>query len=212
MRFWYRLCYWVCRIGLFFWHPSFHVAGKELIPAGKAIFCANHSGMADPLWILLALNYPDMIRIIAKNELSKVPVLNGILRYFRIIFVKRGQHDVQAYDECIRAVRDEEDKLLVFIEGTRCNGDKHVRPHTGAVRMALAADAPVVPVFVTRNKTFWCPIHVRFGEPVRLGDVAIGDHEALQAEADEILRKIYRLGGDSYADQIGKDSGLLLRS
>ena len=32
----------------------------------------------------------------------------------------------------------------------------------------------------------------------------------LQA-ADALLKTIYQLGGDAYADQIGKDSGLLLR-
>ena len=29
---------------------------------------------------------------------------------------------------------------------------------------------------------------------------------------DELLRRIYRLGGDAYADHIGENSGLLLRS
>ena len=28
---------------------------------------------------------------------------------------------------------------------------------------------------------------------------------------DELLRRIYRLGGDSYADHIGEDGGILLR-
>ena len=37
-------------------------------------------------------------------------------------------------------------------------------------------------------------------------------HEDYQREADELLRKIYKLGGDTYADHIGEDSGLLLRS
>ncbi len=55
MRFWYHVCWWIARIGLFFWHPVFHVEGRAHIPAGSCVFCANHSGMADPIWILLAL-------------------------------------------------------------------------------------------------------------------------------------------------------------
>ena len=62
MNFWYHLCWWLCRIGLFFWHPVFHVTGREQIPAGSCIFCANHSGMADPIWILLAL--PEKLSLI----------------------------------------------------------------------------------------------------------------------------------------------------
>ena len=72
MTFWYRLCWWICRIGLFFWHPVLHVHGRELVPAGCALLCANHSGMADPIWIMLALNSPKMIRILAKEELRHV--------------------------------------------------------------------------------------------------------------------------------------------
>ena len=76
MTFWYRLCWWICRIGLFFWHPVFHVVGRELVPVGKAVICANHSGCADAIWLLLALDAPQMSRIIAKKELRKVPVVS----------------------------------------------------------------------------------------------------------------------------------------
>lgn len=88
MTFWYRLCWWICRIGLFFWHPVLHVHGRELVPAGCALLCANHSGMADPIWIMLALNSPKMIRILAKEELRRVPFLGWVMEKFDIIFVR----------------------------------------------------------------------------------------------------------------------------
>lgn len=201
MRFWYRLCYIIVRIGFFFWHPVYHVAGRELIPAGKAVLCANHSGMADPLWVLLALNAPNMIRIMAKQELHKVPILGWILEKFRIIFVDRGHHDTAAFEACVDALEHDE-KMLLFIEGTRCNGDKHVRAKTGAMRMAAQTDAPIVPIFVTRNRKPFCPITVTFGEPYHVyGDPA--DRGRMQQLADSALKKIYELGEDTYADQIG---------
>ena len=211
MKFWYHLCWWICRIGLFFWHPVFHTVGRELVPNGTCILCANHSGMADPIWILLALREPEMIRIIAKQELRSVPFIGWVMEKFRIIFVRRGAHDAAAYESCVDALKNEHDKLLVFVEGTRCNKDKHVRPKTGAVRMALASGAPVVPVFVTRNRTPFCPVRVIFGEPYSITDIDLEDHVACQQAADALLKTIYQLGGDAYADQIGKDSGLLLR-
>ena len=122
---------------------------------------------------------------------------------FRIIFVERGAHDVAAYDECVDALQREKDKLLVFVEGTRCNRDKHVRAKTGAVRMAAQSGAPVMPVFVTRNKTPLCPVTVAFGQPYPLEGLDPQNHAACQREADALLKKIYELGGDSYADQIG---------
>ena len=99
MTFWYRVCYWICRIGLFFWHPSLRVTGLSNVPAGRVILCANHSGMADPIWLLLALNSPKMIRILAKQELRQVPVVGWVMEKFRIIFVRRGEHDAPAVDE-----------------------------------------------------------------------------------------------------------------
>ena len=180
MRFWYHVCWWIARIGLFFWHPVFHVEGRAHIPAGSCVFCANHSGMADPIWILLALPEKRMIRIMAKQELRRVPFIGW---------------------QCVDALEQEHDKMLVFIEGTRCNRDKHVRAKTGAVRMAAASGAPVVPVFVTRNKTPFCPIRVIFGEPYPV-HVDPEDHAACQQATDALLKTIYQLGGDSYADQI----------
>lgn len=211
MTFWYRVCWWICRIGLFFWHPVFHVVGRELVPAGKAVLSVNHSGCADAIWLLLALDAPQMCRIIAKKELRSVPVVGWVMEKFRIIFVDRAAHDGTAYHEGVKALRNDE-KMMVFVEGTRCNGKKHVRAKTGAVRMAVEADAPVVPVFITRNKTPWCPINVIFGEPYYVEQRDHWTHDAYQHEADALLRKIYKLGGDTYADHIGEDSGLLLRS
>ena len=69
--------------------------------------------------------------------------------------------------------------------------------------MAAEAGVPVVPVFVTRNKTPFCPVSVVFGEPYRVGALDLSDHDACQREADRLLKTIYQLGGDSYADQIG---------
>ena len=104
MTFWYRLCWWICRIGLFFWHPVLHVHGRELVPAGCALLCANHSGMADPIWIMLALNSPKMIRILAKEELRRVPFLGWVMEKFDIIFVRRGAHQPEVYKKSTEAL------------------------------------------------------------------------------------------------------------
>ena len=151
-----------------------------------------------------------MSRIIAKKELRKVPVVGWVMEKFRIIFVDRKAHDGTAYHEGVQALKDGE-QMMVFVEGTRCNKNKHVRAKTGAVRMAVEADAPLVPVFITRNKTPWCPVNVIFGQPYEMPKRDGWTHDEYQQQADELLRRIYRLGGDSYADHIGEDGGVLLR-
>ena len=192
--------------------------GKLYLEFGGKLFDDYHAARVLPgfepdnkIKMLLALREQEMIRIIAKQELRSVPFVGWVMEKFRIIFVRRGAHDSAAYESCVDALKNEHDKLLVFVEGTRCNKDKHVRPKTGAVRMALASGAPVVPVFVTRNRTPFCPVRVIFGEPYSITDIDLEDHVACQQAADALLKTIYQLGGDAYADQIGKDSGLLLR-
>ena len=127
MRFWYHVCWWIARIGLFFWHPVFHVEGRAHIPAGSCVFCANHSGMADPIWILLALPEKRMIRIMAKQELRRVPFVGWVMEKFRIIFVDRAAHDGTAYHEGVKALENDE-KMMVFVEGTRCTASYHEQP------------------------------------------------------------------------------------
>lgn len=211
MQFWYDFLYRFLRIVMFFWHPVLRVYGHENIPQGGCLLASNHAGASDPVWILLALRNPCMIRIIAKQELRRIPVLGKIMEAFRIIFVKRGEHDVQAYKQCIKALSDDE-KLLVFIEGTRCSHGKQVRAKTGAIRMAQLGGKPIVPLYVTRNKKFLAPICVHFGKPYEPGLPDDPDNALLHRKADELLYQIYQMGGDSYADDIGKNCGLLLRS
>ena len=101
--------------------------------------------------------------------------------------------------EANRTVEDVAKRAKQSVEYTQTQLDKLAK--TGAVRMAAASGTPVVPVFVTRNKTPFCPIRVIFGEPYPV-HVDPEDHAACQQASDALLKTIYQLGGDSYADQI----------
>ena len=75
MKFWYRVCFVLVRVGLFFWHPVLRVQGLENLTKGAAVLCGNHSSAADPLWIILALRQPELFRIMAKSELRRAPFI-----------------------------------------------------------------------------------------------------------------------------------------
>ena len=54
--FFYCFLYCLCAVIFRFWHPFFSVKGRENIERGKQyIICANHPGMADPIWMLLGM-------------------------------------------------------------------------------------------------------------------------------------------------------------
>ena len=51
----FTFLYWVVRFGLFFYHPIFKVVGRKGVPkTGRVLFCCNHSGLADPVWLVMA--------------------------------------------------------------------------------------------------------------------------------------------------------------
>ena len=102
MKFWYHVCFVLARVALFFWHPVLRVSGLENLPLGAAVLCANHSSGADAMWVLLALRQPEMLRIMAKSELRRVPFVGWVMEKFHIIFVHRGEHDTQAVEQAIQ--------------------------------------------------------------------------------------------------------------
>lgn len=190
----YCVVYAVARAGMFVWHPVFHVAGRGNIPDGRTVICANHSGMADPIWIILAMRQRKMLRIMAKESLMHLPVLKYLFRWIGIIGVRRGEGDVGAIKSAIRALKQEE-KLLIFPEGTRVPAGRRMEAKTGAVMLAARTDSPILPVYLTRKRWLFSPLRAVIGEPYRVryaGEKPTA--EELRALTDELMEKIYALG------------------
>lgn len=185
----------IVRVAFFFWHPVFRVIGRENVPKdGRLMICANHSGMADPIWIFFALKLGHVPRIMAKQEVMKVPVLGWLLRKFGVFGVDREGADINAIKTGLRCLNDEQ-QLLVFPEGTRVKRGQKVPPKRGAVTMAARTDSPILPVYLTPRQGPFCPVTCVFGEPYRMhfsGKRATD--EELEQEAEALMKKIYQLG------------------
>jgi 1-acyl-sn-glycerol-3-phosphate acyltransferase len=69
------------------------------------------------------------------------------------------------------------DVIAIFPEGARLRSDRVHRPRTGAARVALEANVPLVPASI-RGTDGWRRFRrweIAFGEPVRLDDLRLGD-------------------------------------
>lgn len=190
----YILVYLVVRIGLFLWHPVFHVKGRENAPReGRLLICPNHNGMADPFWVALALRYDHLPRIMAKIQLMRVPVLGWFIKKLGVIGVDREIADVSAIKEGLRALREEQ-QLMIFPEGTRVRDRSMSSPKRGAVTLAARTDTPILPVYVTRRRYPWQPVTVVIGEPyrVRFAGKRATDEELEQA-TQELMERIYAM-------------------
>ena len=128
------------------------------------MICANHSGMADPIWIIFAMRLGHVPRIMAKKEVLDVPLLGGLLRYFGVFGVDRGAADIGAIKKGLRCLHDEQ-QLLIFPEGTRVKPGQKIIPKRGAVMLAARAEAPIIPVYLTADRYPFSPLTCVIGEP-----------------------------------------------
>lgn len=157
--------------------------GQEWVPkTGGVILVANHISMTDPMIIgHYVYDLPRMPHFLAKESLFQVPVFGSLLRRVGQIPVRRGSADAaHALDAATAAVRAGA-AVIIYPEGT-CTKDPDLWPmrgKTGVARLALATQAPVVPLAqwgaqrflhpTTRKIRIWRqPITVAAGPPIDL--------------------------------------------
>jgi 1-acyl-sn-glycerol-3-phosphate acyltransferase len=86
-------------------------------------------------------------------------------------------------------------KLGIFPEGTRSSEDGEVAPKVGAVRLAERNNAPLVPVYIPRNKKRFHRTTVVIGEPIYIEKIkGRRTKEQYDELADELMTKITQLG------------------
>ena len=187
---WYRFAYIVCWPLCQLLYPH-RVVGRENVPDGPCIICAPHSNALDPILISVSLGIRHYVRHLAKVETETMPFVGWFMKNCGSIFVRRGESDINAFKQCMRALKDGE-KLMIFPEGTRVHGDAHVEPKNGAVRLAAKLHVPILPVYVPRDKKLFHPTEVIIGKPYTVEAAPHTDYEAL---ARESMDRIWELRG-----------------
>jgi 1-acyl-sn-glycerol-3-phosphate acyltransferase len=180
---------WPVLYGLF----RLRARGRENLPAtGGYVLACNHISNLDPWPVGLPLWPRRWLRFMAKSELYWWPakyVLDGAGAFP----VRRGRGDLEAVETAVQLARDGH-VVVMFPEGTRrAKGlvKKHqARPRSGAARIALEADVPLVPCAVagTDRLSKLGPLRVAYGAPLDIDDLrAGGDLRRTSQEATERL-------------------------
>lgn len=185
------------RFALFLWHPVFRVKGREnVVKDQKLMICANHTGMADPIWVIFALKLWYVPRIMAKKEVVELPILGSIFNKLGVFGVDRDNADIHAIKMGLRCLNDNQ-QLLIFPEGTRVKKGQQVEPKRGAVTLAARTNTPILPVYISRRKFPFCPVRCVIGKPYILEyEGRKATDEELNAFSEELMANIYRLGED----------------
>lgn len=125
------------------------VRAAQQLPAGAIIVISNHTSYADGVLLALACRRLGReLRLLATAGVFKVPVVGALARRLGFIRVHRGSAAAaDALDEAATALAAGE-AVGLYPEG-RLTRDPMMWPErakTGAVRLALRSNAPIVPI------------------------------------------------------------------
>jgi 1-acyl-sn-glycerol-3-phosphate acyltransferase len=177
-------------VGRAFLYPFFrlHTTGIENVPeSGPVVLASLHRSNWDSLAVGVPLRR--RMRPMAKVELMRTPVLGWLLRHGGAFPVRRGENDTQAIASALTLLR-QGNLLLMFPEGTR-NRDGAAKVQPGAVRIAMQAQAQIVPVAVLNtDRARLIPprfpqFRVAYGPPLDLSDLAGQPIKIAAVEATE---------------------------
>jgi 1-acyl-sn-glycerol-3-phosphate acyltransferase len=188
---------WPVIYGLF----RLRVEGVENLPrSGGFVLAANHTSNFDPWPLGIPLWPRRFLRFMAKSELFRWP-LGPLISAGGAFPVRRGERDVEAIRMAVELARGG-DVVAMFPEGTRrakgLRKKYQARAHTGAARIALEADVPLVPAAIrgTDRLARLGPLRVRYGKPIPLADLRVREPAIAAREATErLMAEIGRLEG-----------------
>jgi 1-acyl-sn-glycerol-3-phosphate acyltransferase len=156
------------------------------------VLAANHVSNFDPWPLGLPLWPRRFLRFMAKSELYWWP-LTLVIDGAGAFPVRRGQGDEEAMATAVALARDGH-VVAMFPEGTRQRKGMRkryeARPRTGAARIALDAEVPIVPAAIagTDGLARLARLRVAYGAP-------IPPEGTPQELTDRVMAEIERLRG-----------------
>ncbi|MFB7720702.1 MULTISPECIES: lysophospholipid acyltransferase family protein [unclassified Nocardia] len=143
---------------------KFTVTGDENIPAsGGAVVAINHTGYMDFTYAgLPARTTKRYVRFMAKKEVFDNSITGPIMRALKHIPVDRAA-GADSYHEAVNRLRSGE-LVGVYPEATISRSFELKEFKSGAARMAIEANVPIIPMVIWGAQRVWTK-----GHPKRLG-------------------------------------------
>ena len=164
----------------------YHVTGNPPIDRAM-VYCANHQSNVDPPILFDAL-HPRM-HILYKHEIDRIPLLARAFRMGGFIPIDRHNKEsaMRSIEAGAQSIRNGH-SFLIFPEGTRSKTEALLPFKKGGFRMAIKAQAPIVPVAIQGGRAAmergsWLirpvTVSIRVGKPIETAGCALDDRDTL---------------------------------
>lgn len=204
------------------------VYGNREVAPGAKIIAGNHPNATDGFYLLFI--FKEQLHFFAQDDLFGIPLVGWLFTHSGQIRVLPDQKKL-AVEQAIKYL--EQDKVVAVFPEARLNPDgQPVKSHTGAVRLALATKAPIIPIgfyvppknlhHISRMKKgevsqgHWqthghCYMHI--GSPWLIDDQAAPSVEQadLRGMTEQLMDKInhqVQLAMEAYARETGSSADL----
>jgi 1-acyl-sn-glycerol-3-phosphate acyltransferase len=194
---------------------QFKFEGQENLPRkGGAVLASNHISYLDFAFIGTgALHLKRYIRFMAKKGAFDNKIAGPLLRGMKHISVDR-ENGGASFVAALRALRDGE-IVGIFPEATISTSFEIKAMKSGAVRLAMGAGVPVIPVVIWGSQRIWTkgqpknfsrksiPVHIVYGEPMLFAkDSNLEESETLlRNKMIEMLHKLQENYPDSHVGE-----------
>lgn len=188
---------WAMRVGRRILRIEVEASGLEkLDPKTPCVYMSNHASFLDGPLIMTLI--PGAARVIVKESVLRIPVVGLAMRHVGFVPVDRkgAEGGKRSIARAAGLMRDRGYSFLIFPEGTRSLDGRPGPFRRGGFFLALAAEAPVVPVTVRgtfalmpkgRKRVRMGRVEVVFHDPVPVTGFAAGTMAGLM---DKVRRAI----------------------
>ncbi|WP_159922419.1 MULTISPECIES: 1-acyl-sn-glycerol-3-phosphate acyltransferase [Nocardia] len=174
------------------------IEGQEHIPrSGGAVVAVNHTAYLDFMEVgLVGRKSGRNVRFMMKAELEH-GIVGFLMKHCKAIGVDRTA-GAESYARAVTALREGE-LVVVYPEATISRSFELKEFKSGAARMAVEADVPIVPLVIWGAHRIWTkdiprqlgrhkfPVHIRIGDPIPPAEPAEELTATMRTRMNELL-------------------------
>jgi 1-acyl-sn-glycerol-3-phosphate acyltransferase len=164
---------------------------------GAMILAPNHVSYCDPFWVSIPLQRP--LQYMTWEKITRLPLLGRLSKAYGAFPVKIEKGDRAALRHSLEILK-RGGGLAIFPEGGRTLTGRLMPFKAGVIRLALEANAPIVPVTIIGGYRAFSPHHI-FPRPYK---VKVIYHEPIRLipPQDEAQMKEYMRAQTEYLQSV----------